>query len=118
MAKAKVTHSADSAQITFRGDKRRPEPSTAIIKFPGGSVEVTRTSDDEYWAHVAIDAAGHGLHMPDDPVGVIVDSRIDYDHEGYKKAEGAIPPIPLAEHVQHMAIKVRPVRGKGEGAES
>ena len=49
MARAKVTHSDDAVQITFNGDKRNPEPSTAVVKFPGGYVEVSRCSDGTYW---------------------------------------------------------------------
>ena len=48
MAKATVVHSDDAATIIFKGDRRRPEPSTGIIKFPGGHVEVTRCSDNTY----------------------------------------------------------------------
>lgn len=54
MARAKVTHSSDAVQITFDGDRQNPEPSTGVIKFPGGHVEVSRCSDGTYWAHVAV----------------------------------------------------------------
>jgi len=95
MARAKIVHSTDAATIIFEGDKRSPEPSTGIILFPGGSVEVSRTTDGQYWAHVAIKEGA-----------AITDSRIDYQHDAYKRNNRAIPPIPAHEDIQHMAILV------------
>jgi len=104
MARAKVTHSTDSCVIVFEGDRKHPEPSTAAIEFPGGNVEVTRTSDGTYWAHIAV--YRDRTHEGGPVKGEIIDSRIDYDHDGYKKASIKIPDIPHGEHVQHIAIKV------------
>lgn len=92
MAKTKVVYSEDATTIIFNGDKNNPEVSTGIIKFPGGHVEVSRTSDGSYWAHVAIDT------------GVIKDSRIDYDYDGYIKH--GIVDMPDSDKIQHMAIRV------------
>ena len=90
MARAKVTHSADAVQITFDGDRRNPEPSTGVIKFPGGHIEVSRCADGTYWAHInVVDGAN------------IVGGRID--------RAGAIQPvdaIPDAESINHIAIRV------------
>ena len=88
MAKAKVTHSQDAVQITFNGDIRDPEPSTGVIKFPGGHVEVARCSDGTYWAHIAVVS---GVN--------IIDGRIDRadrtsavedleDYEFFKRIDG------------------------------
>lgn len=93
MAKAQVDHSEDAVTITFNGDVRRPEPAMGAIKFPGGLVEVARASDGSYWAHVRVD----------DPRN-IVSSRIDYDRTGW--LEQGIPPIPMADRVQHLAVRV------------
>lgn len=96
MARVKVVHSEDAVTVIFKGNPENPEPSTAIIKFPGGHVEVTRTSDNTYWAHVGVEEASN-----------IVDSRIDYDFEGYKKSECKIPDVPHAEHIKHIAINIK-----------
>ena len=63
MARANVTHSQDGVQVTFLGDRRNPEPSMAVIQFPGGHVEVSRCSDGSYWAHIGL--RGIGLPKPD-----------------------------------------------------
>jgi hypothetical protein len=93
MARAKVTHSQDAVQITFDGDKRNPEPSTAVIKFPGGHVEVSRCTDGGYWAHIE-------LVDPANNAG----SRIDYITEVSREA--GIPPLPREEHIKHIAVRV------------
>ncbi len=96
MAKAKVVHSSDACTIIFKGDKSNPEPSLGIIKFPGGHVEVSRCTDGTYWAH---------FYNDDD--SSIIDSRIDYKFEAYKKHKGEIPSIPEHKEIQHMAVRVK-----------
>jgi hypothetical protein len=41
-------------RITLLGDKARPESAQHVIEFPGGAVEVSRTSDGDYWAHILV----------------------------------------------------------------
>lgn len=94
MARAKVTHSDDAVQITFLGDLRNPEPSTAVIQFPGGHVEVSRCSDGTYWAHIAVvDGAN------------IVGSRIDRAN-AYELGAPAVEDMPHAKAINHMAIRI------------
>ncbi len=93
MARAEVVHSADAVKVIFRGDKRRPEPTLAVIEFPGGHVEVSRCSDQEtYWAHVEVVGAAN-----------VVDSRIDYEHgvEGPQVVD-----MPNGDKVRHIAVRV------------
>jgi hypothetical protein len=40
--------------IELKGSKSSPESAEHIIKFPGGSISVCRTSNDEYWAHISV----------------------------------------------------------------
>lgn len=90
MARAEVVHSTDAVEVVFRGDRRRPEPSTAVIKFPGGHVEVSRCSDGTYGAHVCVVGSAN-----------VVGSRIEYAHGG-SWAVGDLPEFPLV-----TALKVR-----------
>jgi hypothetical protein len=91
MAKAKVTHSEDSVQITFRGDPKSPEPSTAIIEFPGGHVEVSRCSDNTYWVHIGVVAPAN-----------VVDSRMDT----YVDGVGRVVEIPHGQGIDHIAVRI------------
>lgn len=94
MAKAKVTHSDDSVMITFKGKKTSPEPGTAVIKFPGGHVEVTRCTNGDYWAHIEVESPEN-----------ITASRLDYTSEAWAEL-GTIPNVPHANEIRHIAIKV------------
>ncbi|MBY6243878.1 hypothetical protein [Methylosinus sp. Sm6] len=43
-------------RIELLGDKmKRPEPAQHIIEFPGGAIEVSRTTDGLYWAHIIVE---------------------------------------------------------------
>ena len=94
MARAKVTHSDDAVQITFNGDKRNPEPSTAVIKFPGGHVEVSRCSDGTYWVHTAmVDAAN------------VADSRIQFQ-DAIEHQIRCVQEIPNGNLINHIAVRI------------
>jgi hypothetical protein len=95
-------------RIELLGDKtRRPEPADHIIEFPGGAIELSRTSDGNYWAHIIVN---RDFALPDDVDGLraaygeIVASRIDYDFP----TEPNIVDIPHAEQVRQIAILIEP----------
>lgn len=90
MANAKVVHSQDAVMVEFKGNPKSPEPSTGVIKFPGGHVEVTRTSDGSYWAHLTVV----------DPQN-IVDSRMDIT-----ESVSAVRDLPNGDKVKSLAIRV------------
>lgn len=95
MAKLKnIVHSIDACTLIFKGDKKNPEPTYGIIKFPGGCVEVARCSDGSYYAHIEADKSEN-----------IIDSRIDYNHEGYSKH--GIPDIPDQNKIKKLAVKIK-----------
>lgn len=94
MARAKVIHSTNACVIMFEGNKHtRPEPDTGVIKFPGGHVEVSRTSHGTYWAHIYVD-------NPENVIG----SRIDYDRDGWEGIGKS--PIPKQDRVRELAVEV------------
>lgn len=102
MAKQFQIHRSDDAtKVIIRGDIRNPEPSTAVIEFPGGFVEVSRCTDGSYWAHLSVYREDDG----DRTAGDIRESRIDYTHEAYKRHK-SIPPIPAAADIEKMAVRI------------
>ena len=101
MARAEVIHSQDGCTIMFRGDPKRPEPSTGVIRFPGGYVEVSRCSNGDYWAHVH--TFTNGAPDEESPAGRVVESRLTHTHE--HAAEG-IPPLPAADRIQTIAVRI------------
>jgi hypothetical protein len=86
---------------------RRPEPATHIIEFPGGAIELSRTSDGNYWAHIIVNrdfALPGDIEGMEGAYGEIVGSRIDYEFP----AEPNIVEIPAAQHVRQIAILIQP----------
>ncbi len=50
----KIQNYGTNAQgITVTGNPHNQEPELIIIKLPFGEVEITRTTDNNYWVHVA-----------------------------------------------------------------
>lgn len=70
--------------IQLLGDKtKKPEPAQHIIEFPGGAIEVSRTTEGNYWAHIIVNrkqAFGDedGLVST---LGKVLDSRLSTDKE-------------------------------------
>lgn len=69
--------------IRLLGDRAKPESAQHIIEFPGGAVEVSRTTDGNYWAHIIIN---RGHTCKDFPGlghcrAVVLDSRLQIDGE-------------------------------------
>jgi len=99
-------------RIQLLGDKtRRPEPATHIIEFPGGAIELSRTTDGNYWAHIIVN---RDFALPDEVDGMegaygeIVGSRIDYEYP----AEPNIVEVPHARKLRQIAILIKPCRRK------
>jgi hypothetical protein len=64
--------------IRLYGDPRiRPEPETVRVCFPGGDVDIVRTSDGEYWVHVRVDSEQDVREESAEYVGQVVDARLD-----------------------------------------
>lgn len=92
------------ARIELLGDKqRRPEPAEHIIEFPGGAIEVSRTSDGNYWAHIIINqrAAFTDGSTRETARGEIIGSRI-------QNADG-LANVPGDSSLTQIAVLVRPV---------
>lgn len=115
MSSSKVTtrsflYSDAPGKIQLLGDKSiRPEPATHIIEFPGGAIELSRTSDNNYWAHIIVN---RDFALPDDCEGLrgaygeIVGSRIDYEFP----AEPNVVEVPQGGSVRQIAILIKPIR--------
>ncbi len=104
MAKGKVVHSGDACTVLVEGNKEaRPEPSEHMIEFPGGSIAVMRTSNDEYWAHIWVNKKQvlDDIHILSKP-GRIAEGRIDYPRpfgDGAATLHGC-------ENADHIAVKI------------
>jgi len=105
---------ADTAKvILIEGNPANPEPAEHIIKFPGGSIAVCRTSDNEYWAHIEVNHKDgpNGQILEDDhrqsKNGEVVTSRVDYNYP-----HTDIPAIQYHENINHIAVRIKTKGGK------
>ena len=64
-------------EIILHGDRRDPEPTYLRIRFPGGEVELVRTSEAGYWAHVYVNTPDHEGWDPAATMGRMTDARLD-----------------------------------------
>ncbi len=87
----KIVHSEDAMTVLVEGDRRNPEPSTVVVKFPGGNVEIARCTDDTYWAHLQVVDGSN-----------IVASRIDYQHG----AAVSVADLPDGDRAQKLALRI------------
>lgn len=86
-------------KIELFGDKSTPESAQQIVIFPGGNIEVTRTSTGEYWVHISVNKSQilpETIRMK--KLGKIIDTRLDYS-DGIRE-------IPNPEDLLHLAVKI------------
>ena len=94
-------------RIELLGDRtKRPEPAAHIIEFPGGAIELSRTSDGNYWAHIIVNrdfALPGEVEGLEGAFGEIIGSRIDYKFP----TEPNIVEVPDAARLRQIAILIR-----------
>jgi len=96
--------------ITLKGNPGKPESATHIIEFPGGSIEVSRTTDGDYWAHIAVNTGqvlddANGYHGANGRiVGTRIDRTIDYNGP-------SVEDIPEHGMIQHLAVRIAVQKG-------
>ena len=93
---------ATAKVIELKGNPKSPESAEHIIIFPGGSISVCRTSNNEYWAHVEVnkDKVLIDEAVRESAFGEIIDSRVDFPG-------GFVYEIPNAKDALHVAIRIK-----------
>lgn len=91
----------------FGDPKRKLEPEHHRIEFPGGFISVDRTTDGNYWAHIALTDEIKETHQGKGK-GRVISSRVDFNFAEYKRrneaGEPSIPDIPGMSDAQHFAV--------------
>ena len=93
----------------LKGDKKRKaEPATHIIEFPGGAIELSRLDDGSYWAHILVNRTQPhvGSKGTSAAYGNVVDSRVDWAERRLE----AIPGLPDLARLTQIAVLIRPNR--------
>lgn len=95
--------------IELKGNPKNPESAEHIIIFPGGSISVCRTSNNEYWAHMEVNT---DEVIPDtvrqSKPGRVVDTRIDRTF-----GNGTIEEVSDPETIRHIAIRISTKEDQG-----
>lgn len=75
--------------VELFGDRSRPEPDHFRVKFPGGIVDIARTTDGDHWVHTVVNNPRRvGFDPAGQDVGAIVDARsgdadpVSFDDQG------------------------------------
>lgn len=94
-------------RIELLGDKtKRPESAEHIIEFPGGAIELARTSDGNYWAHIIINrnwaSSDHGGRLS--AIGEVLDARLGRDYPD------GVSGIDQHEGLQQIAVLIKPTK--------
>lgn len=91
--------------VRLYGDPRSPEPEIFRVMFPGGDVDVVRTTDGDYWVHVRVDSEQDLRERDEEDVrpGKIMDARLDIrgEHASDCDAEDFAHP-----DLYHLAVRV------------
>lgn len=96
---------ATAKVIELKGNPKNPESAEHIIIFPGGSISVCRTDNNEYWAHIEVNHKPEMLideAVRESASGEIVDGRIDYN-----RPPGDVRKIEDLEELSHIAVRIK-----------
>lgn len=113
MARRKIRveeRGSDAIGVRLLGDRNQPEPSTFIVSFPGGDVEIARTLDDRYWVHVRATQPEDAVALEGLEPGRLVRARVDHDVPGSGVKDGA--EIGFAPTAVHVAVLVETGGGR------
>lgn len=89
-------------RIELLGDKtRRPESAQHVIEFPGGAIEISRTSNGDYWAHIHVnrDEVVEDAEGRVSAKGKVVGSRMFLEDKGLSE-------IPDGSEIEQIAILI------------
>ena len=104
---------SEIAFIEIEGDRRKREPETIEIRFPWGTVGVTRATDTDacdYWVHVTRNHPKRGYFIPGETQeGRIVDARLDVS--GQNSADSNLGQF-ADKDLYHVALRIGPQNAK------
>jgi hypothetical protein len=93
-----------TGEFTLKGNPAQPEKALTIVNFPGGSVEISRTTEGDYWAHIRVNQPTDGdVLLGFRHAGRVTDARIDpRNRYASKDSESEL----LAADACHFALRI------------
>lgn len=96
--------------VRLEGNPKKPEPEHFRIVFPGGDMEVARTTDNDYWIHVRVNHPDHGMFVKGEDVpGKILNARLDLTDRNTVDADVGDFNNPA---LYHLAVRVTTKQGE------
>ena len=95
----------DVLGVRLEGNPKKPEPLYFRVYLPFGDVDITRTTDNEYWIHVRRNEAKDLVAMPKAIEGEFKDARLDLNdrHAGEEDIGDFRNPA-----LYHLAVRLGP----------
>lgn len=94
-------------EINLLGDKTKQiEAPEHFIKFPGGHIGVTRTTDNRYWIHVHLNSGEQAEYIPDVPEFSHFAELLKLQYTG----ENRMQTIEIPEETNHFAFEIKPYK--------
>jgi hypothetical protein len=96
--------------VELFGDIKNPEKATFAVYFPGGHIEITRTSSGSYWIHTGLLRSDNSSGERNDgrAIGTVVDSIVDNRHRDNRYSEIDVDAI-KATGDWHFAVEIKTV---------
>ena len=64
--------------VRLEGNPENPEKPYFRVCFPGGDIDISRTTNGEYWIHLRVDRPESGMHIAGETkTAHITDARLD-----------------------------------------
>ena len=94
---------ATAKVIKLTGNIENKESAEHIIIFPGGSISVCRTTNNEYWAHIEVNTQ----EIVEDTIrqsktGEIITGRLDYDGKQIQNLD--------CKNLNHLAVTIKTLK--------
>ena len=87
----------------YGNPKIQPEPESFRVCFPGGDVDIVRTSDGDYWVHVRVDSEDDVNQESASVAGKLVDARLDISSKSASECDAGDFAHP---DLYHLAVRV------------
>jgi len=85
------------------------EKSYTIVLFPGGAVEISRTTEGDYWVHVAVKGS-----TPEDPPARVTTARVDARGRYCDELNAFIAKDLAKGDIDHIAFCIKPPKRKDQ----
>lgn len=99
--------------VRLEGNPKKPEPIHFRIYLPFGDVDITRTTDGDYWVHIRKNEPGDMSEIPQAVAGSFLNARLDLNdrHAGQEDLGDFGNPA-----LNHLAVRLGPRKGDSDGS--